>query len=55
MDKLKMHTTELVQMNIAKIRELFPSCVTEAADEHGKVRLALDFDQFAAGAERPYC
>jgi adenine-specific DNA-methyltransferase len=46
MDKLKMHSPELSQDNIAKIRELFPGCVTEARDEAtGAVRLAVDFDQ----------
>ena len=32
MDKLKMHSPDLSQENIAKIRDLFPSCVTEARD-----------------------
>jgi len=46
MDKLKMHSPDLSQDNIAKIRELFPGCVTEAQDEEtGAVRLAVDFDQ----------
>lgn len=46
MDKLKMHSADLSQDNIAKIRELFPGCVTEAQDETtGKLRLAVDFDQ----------
>jgi adenine-specific DNA-methyltransferase len=46
MDKLKMHSPDLSQDNIAKIRDLFPSCVTEARDEAtGAVRLAVDFDQ----------
>lgn len=45
MDKLKMHSPNLTDANIAKIREMFPGCVTEAADENGKVRLAVDFDQ----------
>lgn len=46
MDKLKMHSPDLSQDNIAKIRELFPGCVTEARDEAtGSVRLAVDFDQ----------
>lgn len=45
MDKLKMHSPDLSQDNIAKIRELFPGCVTEARDEKtGKLRLAVDFD-----------
>jgi adenine-specific DNA-methyltransferase len=46
MDKLKMHSPDLSQDNIAKIRDLFPACVTEARDEAtGAVRLAVDFDQ----------
>lgn len=45
MEKLKMHSPDLSQDNIAKIRELFPGCVTEATDENGKVGLAVDFDQ----------
>ncbi|HDR27572.1 hypothetical protein, partial [Rhodovulum sp.] len=46
MDKLKMHSPDLSQDNIAKIREMFPGCVTEARDEAtGKLRLAVDFDQ----------
>lgn len=46
MDKLKMHSPDLSQDNIAKLRELFPGCVTEARDEAtGKPRLAVDFDQ----------
>ncbi len=46
MDKLKMHSPDLSQDYIAKIRDLFPGCVTEARDETtGAVRLALDFDQ----------
>ncbi|WP_046636757.1 site-specific DNA-methyltransferase [Neorhizobium galegae] len=46
MDKLKMHSSDLSQENIAKIRDLFPGCVTEARDEEtGQLRLAVDFDQ----------
>ena len=46
MDKLKMHSPDLSQDNIAKIRDLFPGCVTEARDDAtGAVRLAVDFDQ----------
>jgi adenine-specific DNA-methyltransferase len=45
MEKLKMHSTDLSQENVAKIRAMFPDCVTEAMDENGKVRLAIDFDQ----------
>lgn len=45
MDKLKMHSPNLTQDNIARIRDLFPGCVTEAKGEDGRVRLAVDFDQ----------
>jgi adenine-specific DNA-methyltransferase len=46
MDKLKMHSPDLSQENIAKVRDLFPGCVTEVRDEAtGKLRLAVDFDQ----------
>ena len=45
MEKMKMHSPNLTQENIARIRELFPDCVTEAQSEDGKLRLAVDFDQ----------
>lgn len=45
MNKLKMHSPNLTQENIARLRELFPSCVTEAKGEDGSVRLVVDFDQ----------
>ena len=45
MEKLKMHSPNLTQDNIANIRELFPSCVTEAQGENGELKLAVDFDQ----------
>ncbi|WP_066214237.1 site-specific DNA-methyltransferase [Blastomonas sp. CCH5-A3] len=45
MDKMKMHSPDLSQDNVAKIRALFPDCVTEAVDEQGNIRLAVDFDQ----------
>jgi adenine-specific DNA-methyltransferase len=45
MEKLKLHSPNLTDENIAKIRELFPGCVTEAADESGNLRLSVDFDQ----------
>lgn len=46
MEKLKMHSPDLTQENIAKIRDLFPGCVTEAHNEAtGQLRLAVDFDQ----------
>lgn len=45
MEKMKMHSPNLTDVNLAKIRELFPGCVMEAMDENGKLRYAVDFDQ----------
>lgn len=39
-----MHSPDLTQDHIARLRELFPGCVTEAKSEDGAVRLAVDFD-----------
>src|SRR6185312_15972774 len=44
MDKLKMHSPDLVNANIERIAELFPTCVTESRDESGKLIRAVDFD-----------
>ncbi|AWB33955.1 site-specific DNA-methyltransferase [Orrella marina] len=40
-----MHSPNLTENNIARIREIFPGCVTEAQGEDGSVKLAVDFDQ----------
>lgn len=40
-----MHSPNLTQENITRIRDLFPGCVTEAKDEDGSIKLAVDFDQ----------
>jgi len=45
MEKLKMHSPNLAQDNLARIRELFPNCVTEAQGADGKPKLMVDFDQ----------
>jgi len=45
MEKMKMHSPNLTQENVVRIRELFPNCVTEAKGEDGAVKLAVDFDQ----------
>lgn len=45
MDQLKMHSPNLTQDNVARIRELFPNCVTEAQGENGQLKLVVDFDQ----------
>jgi len=44
-EKLKMHSPDLTQDNIAKIAAMFPGCVTEAKGEDGKPALRVDFDQ----------
>jgi len=40
-----MHSPNLTEDNIARLRELFPGCVAEARGEGGSVKLAVDFDQ----------
>ena len=44
MQKLKLHTPNLTQDNMARIRDLFPNCVTEAKGKDGQTSLAVDFD-----------
>lgn len=44
MDKLKMHSPNLTEANIAKLAELFPCCMTEAADGKGSLKKSIDFD-----------
>lgn len=44
MDKLKMHSPNLVDSNIEKISVLFPNCITETKDENGELKKAIDFD-----------
>ena len=40
-----MHSPDLTQDKIAQIRKLFPGSVTEAKDNDGRVKLAVNFDQ----------
>lgn len=44
MDKLKMESVDLTAQNIDKIGALFPNCITETADENGKLKKAINFD-----------
>lgn len=44
MEKLKMHSPNFVDQNIAQIAELFPNCVTESRNEKGDLQRAIDFD-----------
>ena len=45
MEKLKMHSPDFTQENIAKLAELFPNCVTEVGSDEGKLKKVIDFDQ----------
>lgn len=44
-NRLKMHSPDLTEANIDKLAELFPDCVTEAEDDDGNLKRAIDFDQ----------
>jgi adenine-specific DNA-methyltransferase len=44
MDKLKMHSPDSMQSNIAKLAELFPNCMTESQADNGSLKRAIDFD-----------
>lgn len=44
MNQLTMKSTDLTRVNIDKIAELFPNVITEARDEQGKIKRAVDFD-----------
>ena len=44
MDKLKMHSMNKVDANVAQIAALLPNCVTERINEDGKLEKVVDFD-----------
>lgn len=44
MEKMKCESPDLTQANIAKLAELFPSVVTEARGEDGKLKKAVNFE-----------
>ena len=44
MDKIQMQSIDLTAQNVEKIAALFPNCVTEAADENGRLRKAINFE-----------
>ena len=48
MEKMKMESANLTDMNIEKIAELFPNCITETADENGKLKKAVNFEMLRA-------
>jgi adenine-specific DNA-methyltransferase len=44
MDKMRMESVDMTAQNIEKIGALFPNCITEAADEDGNLKKAINFD-----------
>ena len=44
MDKMRMESEDIQQENVAKIAALFPNCVTEARDEDGHLKKAINFE-----------
>ncbi len=45
MEKMRLETKNITDENIKKILELFPNVVTEAEDEYGNLKRAIDFDK----------
>ncbi len=45
MEKLNMHTPDITDVNIEKIGQLFPNCITERMSDDGTVEKAIDFDR----------
>lgn len=44
MEKMRMETPDMVSVNIEKIENLFPNCITETVDENGKPKKAINFE-----------
>lgn len=44
MNKPKFETPDMVEKNIEKLAEIFPNCITEARDENGKLKKAVNFE-----------
>lgn len=44
MDKMRMESENIQQENVAKIAAMFPNCVTEARDEDGHLKKAINFE-----------
>ncbi|MFZ1249734.1 MAG: site-specific DNA-methyltransferase, partial [Candidatus Saccharimonadales bacterium] len=44
MDKLDLHSRDILGGNVEKIGQLFPGVVTEVKDEQGNTKKAVDFD-----------
>ena len=48
MEKMKMESPNLTDQNVEKIAALFPNCITETADENGKLKKAINFEMLRA-------
>lgn len=44
MNRPKFETQDIVEKNIEKLAEIFPNCITEARDENGKLKKAVNFE-----------
>lgn len=44
MNRPKFETPDMVEKNIEKLAEIFPNCITEARDENGKLKKAVNFE-----------
>ena len=53
MDRLKMHTQDIVDVNVGKIGKLFPNCLTERVGENGRLEHAIDFDKLRVVSRGP--
>lgn len=44
MEKIELGTPDIIEENIDRLGELFPSVLTEVEDENGEIKKAVDFD-----------
>lgn len=44
MDKMKMESMNLNKLNIERLEELFPNCITEGKDTKGNIKKKVNFD-----------
>ena len=46
MGSFRMQTNDGIQVNLNKLREMFPNCVSEAKDSEGKTCLGINEEAF---------
>lgn len=44
MYRMKFESPDMTAQNIDRIAALFPNCITEAADGHGGIKRAVNFE-----------